>query len=308
LKVLVTGSSASLAHAVLPRLCAEPAITEVTGIDLRAPHFIHPKFRALQTDFRDSRIDGLLAGHDALVHMAYVVLRGHLRVEIMHDINVSASLKLLQAARAAGLKRIIHLSSAAVYGSGCDLDEQAAQAPLPGFLYGMHKAELERQIGNLVPECVRLRPHVILGPHAQPVLRQILDLPLYLRLDDPQPELQCVHEDDVAAAVVASLLKNVSGPYNLAAGDCWTLRAVMRSRHGRCLPLPPGIARAGLALVHGISSWGGETGWLDGLRHTLTLDCRRAEQELGWKPAHSGTQALAATGGRNKSGKNATAA
>lgn len=298
MKVLVTGSSASLAHSLLPRLCAEPAITEVTGIDLRAPHFIHPKFRSLQTDFRDSRVDRLLAGHDALVHMAYVVLRGHLRVEIMHDINVGASLRLLQAAQAAGLKRIIHLSSAAVYGSGRDLDESAALSPLRGFLYGMHKAELEQQIETSVPECLRLRPHVILGPHAQPVLRQILDLPAYLRLDDPQPELQCVHEDDVAEAIICGLRCRTSGPCNLAAGDSWTLREVMRQRHAHCLPLPAGIARAGLALAHGLSGWGGEPGWLEGLRHTLTLDCRRAERELGWRPWHSAAQALAATGGK----------
>ncbi len=298
MKVLVTGSSASLAHALLPRLCADPAVTQVTGIDLRAPHFTHPKFRALQADFRDSRTGALLPGHNALVHMAYVVLRGHLRAETMHDINVGASLRLLQAAQAAGLKRIIHLSSAAVYGSGRDLDENAALSPLRGFLYGMHKAELERQIENSVPECLRLRPHVILGPHAQPVLRQILGLPLYLRLDDPQPELQCVHEDDVADAIVCGLRREVRGPCNLAAGGRWTLREVMRERHTRCLPLPPGLARAGLALAHGLSGWGGEPGWLEGLRHTLTLDCRRAERELGWHPLHSAAQALAATGGK----------
>jgi UDP-glucose 4-epimerase len=298
-KVLVTGSSASLAHALLPRLCAEPDITQVTGIDLRAPHFRHPKFRALQADFRDSRAGALLHEHDALLHMAYVVLRGHLRAEVMREINVGASLRLLQAAQKAGLKRIVHLSSAAVYGSGRNLDEQAPLSPLRGFCYGMHKAELEQQIERSVPECVRLRPHVILGPHAQPVLRQILDLPVSLRLDDPQPELQCVYEDDVADAIVRSLLREVRGPYNLAAGDSWTLREVMRRRHAHCLPLPPAVARAGLVFAHGLSGWGGEPGWLEGLRHTLTLDCRRAEHELGWRPVHSAAQALAATGRRS---------
>ncbi len=301
LKVLVTGSSASLAHALLPRLCADPAITQVTGVDLRAPCFTHPKFRALRADFRDGRVDALLSGHDALVHMAYVVLRGRLREEAMREINVDASLRLLQAARTAGLKRIIHLSSAAVYGSGRDLDEHAPLAPLRGFCYGMHKAELERRIERSVPECLRLRPHVILGPHAQPVLRQILDFPVFLRLDDPQPDLQCVHEDDVAGAIVAGLLRDVHGPCNLAASDRWTLRDVMRARHTRCLPLPPGIARAGLVLAHGLSGWGGEPGWLEGLRHTLTLDCRRAERELGWRPARSAAAALAATGGKTAS-------
>lgn len=295
MKVLVTGSSAGLARALLPQLCADAAITQVTGIDRQPAHFAHPKFRALQADFRDAQTAALLPQHDALVHLAYVVLRGRMNEAAMREINVDGSRRLLQAARAAGLRRIVHLSSAAVYGSGADLNEDAAYAPLAGFCYGAHKAELERRLQDTVPECLRLRPHIILGPHAQPVLRQILRLPVYLRLADPQPELQCVHEDDVAAAICAGLARDVHGPYNLAAADSWSLREVMRARHALRLPLPVTAARAGLAIAHGVSGWGGEPGWLDGLRHTLTLDCRRAARDLGWHPAYSAAQALAAT-------------
>jgi nucleoside-diphosphate-sugar epimerase len=294
-KVIVTGSSSCLARALLPRLCAEATISQITGIDLRPPHFAHPKFRALQADFRDAQAAALLPRHDALVHLAYVVLRGRMNEAAMREINVDGSLRLLQAARAAGLRRIVHLSSAAVYGSGAGLDEDAPYAPLAGFCYGEHKAELERLLQDAVPECLRLRPHIILGPHAQPVLRQLLWLPFYLRLADPQPELQCVHEDDVAAAICAGLARDVRGPCNLAAADHWNLRDVMRMRHAQSLPLPVAAARAGLAVAHGVSGWGGEPGWLDGLRHTLTLDCRRAVRDLGWRPAFSGAQALAAT-------------
>lgn len=295
MKVLVTGSSACLARALLPQLCADAAIKQITGVDCNPPHFAHPKFQALQADFRDPQTAALLPRHDALVHLAYVVLRGRMAESAMHDINVGGSLRLLQAARAAGLRRIVHLSSAAVYGSGVALDEGAGYAPLADFRYGQHKAELERLLQDAVPACVRLRPHIILGPHAQPTLRQILRLPAFLLLADPQPELQCVHENDVAAAILASLGRAACGPYNLAATDSWTLRGIMRRRHPLSLPLPPTAARAGLALAHGVFGWGGEPGWLDGLRHTLTLDCGRAARELGWRPAHSAEQTLAAT-------------
>jgi nucleoside-diphosphate-sugar epimerase len=294
-KVLVTGASACLARAVLPRLCAEPSIERVTGIDLRPPFFAHPRFRPLQADFRSEEVAALLPEHDALLHMASVVLRGRMDAAAMREINVGASLRLLRAAQAAGLRRIVHLSSAAVYGGGANLAETAAYAPLSGFCYGQHKAELEQAIERALPQCVRLRPHVILGPHAQPVLRQILALPAYLRIADPQPELQCVHEDDVAAAVVASLLREVSGPFNLAAPGSWSLRDVIRARHGGGLPLSPAAARAALAVAHGVFGWGGEPGWLEGLQRTLTLDCRRAETLLGWRPARNAAQTLADT-------------
>jgi UDP-glucose 4-epimerase len=294
-KVLLTGSSSCLARALLPRLCAGGDITEVTGVDLRPAHFAHPKFRALVMDFRDPQTTALLPEHDALVHLAYVVLRGRMCEPAMRAINIAGSLTLLQAARAAGVQRLIHLSSAAVYGSGANLGEGAPYAPLPGFCYGRHKAELERLLEQAVPECARLRPHVILGRHAQPPLRQILRLPFFLSLADPQPELQCVHEDDVTDAILGTLARGARGAFNLAAADTFNLRDVMCRRHALSLPLPPAAARAGLVLAHAVFGWGGEPGWLAGLQQTLTLDCSRAARELDWRPAHSSAQALAAT-------------
>ena len=296
MNIVVTGSGSCLARALLPRLCADPEITQITGIDRKPAHFAHAKFCSLTADFRDPQVMALLPAHDALVHLAYIVLRGHMPAPAMHDVNVRGSLKLLQAAQAAGMRRIIHLSSAAVYGGGANLNETTPYAPLPEFCYGGHKAELEQRLEQTVPQCVRLRPHVILGPNAQPTLRQILRLPFYPAFAAPQPELQCVHENDVADAILGSLKHEVQGAYNLAAADSFTLRDVMRQRHALCLPLPVFMARAGLALAHRVSGWGGETGWLSGMGQTLTLDCSRAERELHWQPAYSSAQTLASTG------------
>jgi nucleoside-diphosphate-sugar epimerase len=293
--ILVTGSASCLARVLLPQLCTLSGVTQVTGIDLRRTAFSHPRFRALDADFRSPGVAALLPAQDALIHLAYVVLRGRMGETAMRAINVDGSLALLQAAQAAGVARIIHLSSAAVYGSGVDLAETAPFSPLPAFCYGRHKAELETLLDAAVPACVRLRPHVILGPQSQPTLRQILRLPCYLRIKGAQPQLQCVHEADVAAAILASLRVAARGAYNLAAADAWTLRDVMRQRHAVCLPLPVAAARAALAAAHAATGWGGEPGWLDGLRNTLTLDCNRAARELGWTPRHSAAQTLAAT-------------
>lgn len=293
MKVLLTGSSSALARALLPRLCADTAITGITGVDLRPAHFTHPSFHALGMDFRDPRMKELLSRHDALIHLAYVVLRGHVSETAMRSTNVDGTLALLLQARSAGMHRIVHLSSAAVYGSGANLRETSPYAPLPGFCYGQHKAELEQRLDEVFPECLRLRPHAILGPNAQPTLRQLLALPFFLRVDDPQPQLQCVHESDVADAVMRSLHRDAHGAYNLAAADTFSLRDVKRSHRRWSLPLPVFAARAALNAAHWISGWGGEPGWLEGLQNTLTLDCGRAASELGWQPACSSAQALA---------------
>lgn len=295
MNVLVTGSSSHLARAVLPLLCAQDSIARVTGVDIAAAHFTHPKFIAVRGDIRGQDMAAILDGHDALVHLAFVVLRGRMSAAQMADINVSGSYRLFQAARDAGVQRFIHLSSAAVYGQGESVDEQTAFAPLRGFLYGEHKAQLEALLAAEFPECVRLRPHVILGPNAQTLLRTLLRLPLYPALPGPYPRLQCVHEDDVARAVMLAIQRDVRGPFNLATQDSFSYRDIIRQQHRFALPLPQGLARAGLSAAWRLSGWGGEPAWIDGLARTLTLDCRLATQELDWRSQYDSAQAVAAT-------------
>ena len=272
MKIFVTGSSSRFAAALLPRLCAHPGVEQVTGIDLAPAAYRHPRFRASVADFRSPELESMVEGHSGFIHLGFVVLRGRTPEQEMFDANVTGSLKAFHAARRAGALRLIHLSSAAVYGSGVHLREDAPLEPLPGFLYAQHKARLERLLELEFPECVRLRPHAILGPNAQPVLRQLLNQPFYLRLPDPQPLLQCVHEDDVARAVCAALERNVRGAFNLATEDSFTFRDALRRRHRIALPLPPSAAAALAHAALPFFGWGGERAWVDALARTLLIN------------------------------------
>lgn len=285
MRVLLTGSAAHLAAPLLPLLCNDRRIEAVVGLDIRPSPFSHPKFSARVGDIRDFDLS-LLDEVDAVIHMAFVVLRGHTSAHDMHAINVTASQRLFSAARDKGVK-IVHLSSASVYGQGAYLREDAPFAPLRGFLYGEHKAELETWMAQHVPDAIRLRPHIILGRQAQPLLLFILRLPVFLRLPDPQPLLQCIHEDDVARAIVAALFAAASGPINLAAPETYDFRSLVRRRHPRAVGMPLWLARLWLYLAWKLFGAGAEPGWLDGAQHTLTLDCRRAETLLAFHPRHS---------------------
>ncbi|MDP1717501.1 MAG: NAD-dependent epimerase/dehydratase family protein [Burkholderiales bacterium] len=233
-----------------------------------------------------------MENHNILINMAFVVLRGHMTEAEMFDINVKGSHAVFHAARRAGMQRLIHLSSASVYGSGVHLSEHAPLAPLPQFLYARHKAHLEQLLAIEFPECVRLRPHIILGPQAQPLLKQLLSQPCYVRLPQPQPRLQCVHEDDVAQAIMLCLERNVRGPFNLAVEDNFSFREAIKSRHRVSVPLPLAFARFGLNLAWKYTGWGGEPAWLDGITKTLLINCRRAHTELGWRSRYSAAEVL----------------
>lgn len=295
MRVLVTGSGSHLARALLPRLCAHPGVEAVTGVDIAPPRFAHPKFSARALDIRDAALARSMRNHNVLIHMAFIVLRGRTAESEMRSVNLDGTQTVFRAARAAGIARLIHLSSAAVYGSGQDLAEGARLSPLPGFLYGQHKARLEQWLAHEIPESTRLRPHVILGPNAQPLLKRLLAQPFSLRLPGPPPRLQCVHEDDVADAVLLALEKEARGPFNLAADGSFSFGDEIRRRHRLHIPLPLPAVRSAFIAAWKLTGWGGEPAWLDGLTQNLTLDCARARRELGWQPRYSSTQTLALT-------------
>ncbi|MGE5088980.1 MAG: NAD-dependent epimerase/dehydratase family protein, partial [Candidatus Levyibacteriota bacterium] len=246
MRVVVTGAAGRLARAVLPMLCAEPAIAQVVGIDRVQPAFGHLKFRALVTDIGEQAAHAQLRGADALVNLAFVVLRGRQPLREMLRANVDATRALLSAAHDAGVGSVVHLSSAAVYGRGTDIAEDAPLAPLPRFRYALHKAEVDAWIAQELPDAAVLRPTIILGPHAQPLLMQIASAPLYVRLPEPQPRLQCVHEDDVAQAIALALTRRASGAFNLAAPADFSLRELVLARHPRARGVPLALARAAL--------------------------------------------------------------
>ena len=181
MRIFVTGSASHLAFACLPKLCADPRIERVVGADLAPAIFTHAKFTHHVLDIRNPDIGTRMSGCDALVHLAWVVLRGKMRAATMHDINVRGTQRVFEAARAAGITRLIHLSSASVYGGGEWLTEAAPLNPLRGFLYAQHKAEAENYLARTFPEALRLRPHIILGPHCQPLLKQLSRQPCYPR-------------------------------------------------------------------------------------------------------------------------------
>ncbi|NOT17397.1 MAG: NAD-dependent epimerase/dehydratase family protein [Sulfuriferula sp.] len=289
MRVLVTGSSSHLARALLPLLCNHASIQQVTGIDIQPAVYQHPKFTAIQDDLTRVDLSKLLHQHDGLIHLAFIVLRGKTPITAMRAINISATQRLFDTAVALGIAHIVHLSSASVYGDGVMLQEDAPLRPIAGFLYAQHKTELEHWLIANHPHICRLRPHIILGQHAQTLLVNILRQPFYVKLPDPQPQLQVVHENDVARAILTALLNQAQGAYNLASNPCFSFRDAIKQRHRYAIAVSPRLAKSALNLIWRTTGIGGEIGWIDGVHNTLTLNCSKAQRVLGWQ-AENATQ------------------
>jgi nucleoside-diphosphate-sugar epimerase len=175
-----------------------------------------------------------------------------------------------------------------VYGGGEALTEAAPLEPLPGFAYAADKVACERWLMEELPRAVRLRPHIVLGPQALPLLKRLVHLRVGLRQLPPLPQLQLVHEQDVVAAVLRALAREVSGPFNLATDDAFTLDELAAYAGGARLRVSPVAARTLLGMLWLLGGAGGEPGWGGGLTRPLTLDTERARLLLGWRPAFPG--------------------
>ena len=291
MKIVVTGAGGHLARVLLPHLCAQDQIDQVLAIDRREPIYAHPKLVQQRTDLLEADLHASFAGADGLIHLAWILERGRLTRAQLHTRTVGLGKKIVEAADKAGVRKLIHLSSAAVYGNGVDLTEDAPLAPLKGFAYAEHKAEFESWLAQNLPYATVLRPHVILGAHAHPVLKRLLALPVYPRLSEPQPKLQCVHEEDVADAIMLAL-RRPGGVFNLAADDHFDYRAAICARHSNAIGIPYSLAKAGLFSAWKLFGFGAEPGWIAGMRADLTLDCSKAHKELGWQPRFSGGKTL----------------
>ncbi|MES2887763.1 MAG: NAD-dependent epimerase/dehydratase family protein [Pseudomonadota bacterium] len=292
MRVFVTGSSSGLAAALLPRLCASEAVSAVVGLDLRPTAFQHPKFECRQGDMCAPGLEQAMQGCQAVVHAGYAVMQRELSNAQLYANNVGGALQVFKAARAVGAVRTINISSVSVYGSGENLDENAPLKPSPLFTYARHKARIERLTRADFPEVVHLRAHLIFGPHSQPFLRQMCQAWFCIMPPAPVARLQVVHEDDVADAVCRCLMsRDVHGTFNLAASEVVTLPALVR--HGRrgVVPLPLAWVQR-LVRVARLLGHRDEYTWLDVMGTTLTVQCQRAEQLLGWRATRTPWQAV----------------
>ena len=291
MRVLITGAAGCLGQVLVPLLLDDPRITELILHDRRPILGDHPKLRTLCGDIRDCALGHALKDADAVVHMAFVVIEGDLGRErhnrtLAHAINVDGPKALVDALDPGA--RLIHLSSASVYGTSREpVTEGARLNPLPGFHYAEDKVRAEEVViaaakGGL--HALRLRPHIILGTHAQPFLRAVLRLPFYPRLPPPAPPLQVVHEWDVAAAIRAALFSPATGAINLACEDSLSFEGMQRSLHRFVLGVNPRLAQAAARMAFHYLGVGPDPAWSAGLDRPLVLDSTRARETLGWQP------------------------
>jgi nucleoside-diphosphate-sugar epimerase len=154
MKVLVTGSEGYLGALLVPVLLEQGH--RVKGLDTgyyRTGRLYETNGQSPETlakDIRQVTLDDL-RGHDAVVHMAELSNDplGEFDPRVTYGINHRGTMHLANAAKAAGVKRFIYMSSCSVYGVA-DHDEVTEETtPNPQTAYAICKTLCERDLKQL---------------------------------------------------------------------------------------------------------------------------------------------------------------
>jgi nucleoside-diphosphate-sugar epimerase/predicted dehydrogenase len=254
----------------------------------------------------DASITSALAGVSAVVHCAARVARGGSRADFFQD-NVRGTTHLLEAARAAGVERFVHVSSIAVYGVPSrpgPVAEDAGYDPHPERrgAYTWSKLEADRAVLEWGRRAglatVTLRPGILVGPDgprftARLSLGRVRDRVLIV--GRPGARLPLCHVADAArAAASAVTAAGASGAYNLVddalTQDEWLRQRPLGGAPLRPIYIPPLLAAVpalGLELVARLA--GREAPGLSRYKirratESLCYDTTRARRDLGWVP------------------------
>ena len=299
--LLVTGSAGFVGTAVCAALEAAgrplrravrvpgPALRDAVAIGDIGP----------ETDWRAA-----LADVRCIVHLA---ARAHVMSDSAADplaeyrrTNVQATLRLARQAAAAGVSRLVYMSSIKVNGEATQRPYTESDPPRPEDAYGISKWETEQALSALADatglEVVVLRPPLVYGPGVKGNFLRLMRLvargaPLPLASIANRRSL--IYVGNLADAVIAAIdVPGAAGRTYLAAdGEDVSTPGLIRAIAGslgtraRLLPCPAALLNLGAALA-------GRRAEAARLTGSLQVDAVLLRRELGWQPRVTLAQGL----------------
>ncbi|CAG2263048.1 UDP-glucose 4-epimerase family protein [Burkholderia sola] len=307
--LVVTGANGFVGRAVC-RLALEAGHT-ITAL-VRRPGGCIGGVREWVCDTAD--FGGLDAGWpadlaaDCVIHLAA-------RVHVMRDespdpdaafdaTNVDGTLRLAEAARHHGVRRIVFASSIKAVGEfdgGVPLSE--AFEPAPQDAYGRSKLRAEQQLARFGAsaglDVVVVRPPLVYGPAVRANFLRMMDavargMPLPLGAVSARRSI--IYVDNLADALLRCAVdpRAAGECFHVADDDAPTVAGLLRlvgdalGKPARLLRVPPALLRVAGKLT-------GRSAAVDRLTGSLELDTARIRRVLGWHPPYTTRQGLEAT-------------
>jgi nucleoside-diphosphate-sugar epimerase len=280
-----------------------------SAVSLDIAPFNYPERAAVTTvtgDIRDPvAVRRAVHGCDLVVHGA-AALPSYTAADIMST-EVDGTQNVLRAAWEAGIRRVVHISSTAVYGTKASGATEGSEIEVIGpyaeaKILAERECEPFRDRGMCVPV---FRPKTFIGPERLGVWSILYDwaysgsgFPL---IGQGRNKYQLLDVDDLCDAIFVALeadASRVNTVFNVGATNFGTMRedfqAVLdHAGHGaKVRPLPAGPIIAVLKMLESLKlspvyEWVYETAAVDSY-----VSVERARQALGFRPRYSNRDAL----------------
>ncbi len=218
MKIFVTGGSGFVGGAAIKSLSAKHEILAMSRSENSDAKIIANGGVPIRCDLGTVTHEHL-EDCDAVIHAAaYVKEWG--RWETYEEINVQGTHNILNAAKAAGVKRFIHIGTESALFLGQDLidvDEEYPLAPYSEYPYSSTKAKAEQAViaanqdGFLT---VALRPRMIWGEGDETILKVVTNMAKsgkFTWIDEGKYLTSTTHIDNLVHAITLSLTKGAGG-------------------------------------------------------------------------------------------------
>ncbi|MFO1033394.1 MAG: NAD-dependent epimerase/dehydratase family protein [Hyphomicrobiales bacterium] len=250
-----------------------------------------------------SQLQEIFRGCDAVIHSAALSAPWGRRADFLHH-NVAGTGLVVRAAEAAGVARLIHISSSSVTFAFRDQFNINETWPLPPPVnaYAESKQKAEDETRRFPGALFIMRPRGLFGPGDPHLLPRLLRVMRRGRLPLLRGGAALADITDVAAAADAALVMaeapaQCAGTYNISQGEPISIRDLVetigRELHitAQWRALPSGLAFTGARLLETVARldpWQREplvTAYGLGLfAYSQTLDLAAARERLHWQP------------------------
>ena len=299
--VLITGGSGYFGSLLRDRLKSRG--NSVRVFDLADADDRPGEVAFVRGDIRnEAQVREACAGCDVVYHcVAQVPLAKD--KHLFESVNVLGTENLLKSALAAGARKVLYVSSSAVFGAPKTNPVTEQTLPSPAEAYGRAKLAGETLCAKYAKEGLDVsvvRPRTIMG-HGRLGIFQILfewirtgyNVPVLGRGDNIY---QFVHADDLADACILAAARPGGTTYNCGTDRFGTMREVLEhlcahAKTGskvKSVPLSPAVALMNLTSALGLSPLGPYHALMYG--RSLYFDTAKAKSELGWQPRFSNNE------------------
>lgn len=255
----------------------------------------------------DTDWSAALSGIDIVIHLA---ARVHVMDETFGEpltayrqVNVAGTENLARQAAAAGVRRLVYLSSVKVHGEESNAPYSEENHPAPQDPYGVSKLEAEIILRKIAAETglevVIIRPPLVYGPGVKANffnLLKIVERGLPLPLAGITNSRSLIYLGNLIDAIItcathpqaAGQTFLVSDGVDVSTPQLIRQVATALDRPARLLPFPLSLMRLAGKLT-------GKSMAVDRLLGSLVVDSSKIRRELRWKPPFTMAQGLRET-------------